>query len=73
MKLAPLVTSSARGGPGTTVGVPHEGSSSRSVRHSCLPVAASIAGRKSSPWVSHWTWEERFETLYGRWRGFVDD
>ena len=53
MKFEALVTSSAPSGVVATVGVPQEGSSSRSVFHACSPVSASRASRNESAWVSH--------------------
>ena len=38
------------------VGVPQDGSSSRSTRQTVFPVAASMASTKSSPCVSHCTY-----------------
>src|SRR4030095_11584026 len=55
MKFDAFVTSSGPADVFTTVGVPHEGSSSRSVFQTVLPVAASRASRNESVCVSHCT------------------
>src|ERR1035441_10917493 len=48
MKVEPLVTNSARVLLGKMAGVPQEGSSSRSVLHTVLPLLASSAPDRSS-------------------------
>ncbi len=53
MKFEALVTSSGPAAVIATVGVPHEGNSSRSVFQTVLPVAASSASRNESACVSH--------------------
>ncbi len=53
MKFDALVTSCGPAGVSTTVGEPHDGTSSRSTFHATVPSAAFSATRKSSWSVSH--------------------
>ena len=55
--------SSGPAGVVTTVGVPHDGSSSRSVFQTVSPVAASSASRNESACVSHWTITRPFQMI----------
>src|SRR5882724_10013987 len=48
-----------------TVGVPHDGSSSRSVFHTVLPVSASRAKMNESLWVSHCRMTRLFQMIGG--------
>src|SRR5689334_6780571 len=53
--LVALVTTSVRSGPTITVGVPHEGTSSRGVFQIGLPSASEYAARNEFFPASHWT------------------
>src|SRR3954470_4875702 len=55
MNFEALVTSTGPADVAATVGVPHDGSSSRSVFHTVSPVSALSAIRNDSASVSHWT------------------
>ena len=46
-----------------TVGVPHDGSSSRSVFHTVWPVSAFSAMRNESACVSHWMMTRSFQMI----------
>jgi hypothetical protein len=61
MKFDALVTSTGPAEVCATVGVPHEGISSRSVFHTVFPVAASSASRNESACVSHWRMTRLFQ------------
>ena len=63
MKFDALVTSSGPAGVATTVGVPHDGSSSRSVFHTVSPVSASSASRNESACVSHCRMTRPFQMI----------
>jgi hypothetical protein len=53
--LLPFATSSAPAGVSITVGVPHDGISSRDVFHTSRPSSTSYAARNESLPASHWT------------------
>jgi hypothetical protein len=63
MKFDALVTSSSPAAVVTTVGVPHDGSSSRSVFHTVRPVAASSASTNESACVSHCSSTSPFQMI----------
>jgi hypothetical protein len=63
MKFEALVTSSGPSGPSTTVGVPHDGSSSRAVFHTTSPESESRAMMNDSPCVSHWRKTRPFQMM----------
>src|ERR671912_823771 len=63
MNVEPFVTSSGPDAAVTTVGVPHDGSSSRAVFHTVSPVRASSASTKASVWVSHCSNTRSFEMM----------
>src|SRR5262249_15620409 len=50
-----LVTTSVRFGPTTTVGVPHDGISSRGVCHNVVPSFKAYAAMNEFLPTSHWT------------------
>ena len=59
----PCVTSSVWPSISMTVGVPHDGISSRLVRHACLPVCTSNAATNEFCWMSHWTMTRFFQMI----------
>src|SRR5437870_3960326 len=63
MKLDAFVTSCGPADVVTTVGVAHDGSSSRSVFHTVLPVLASRARMNESVCVSHWRMTRSFQII----------
>ena len=63
MKFDALVTSSGPADVVATVGVPHDGSSSRSVFHTVSPVSAFSASRNESACVSHWRMTRPFQMI----------
>src|SRR5258708_39218853 len=63
IKFDALATSTGPVSVIATVGVPQDGSSSRSVFHTVLPVAASKARRNESVWVSHWRITSPFQRI----------
>src|ERR1044072_9185723 len=63
MKFEALATSSSPYEVVATVGVPHEGISSRLVFQTALPVFASKAMMNESACVSHWTITRSFQMM----------
>ena len=63
MKFDALVTSSGPADVIATVGVPHDGSSSRSVFHTVSPVAALSASTNESACVSHCRMTRSFQMI----------
>jgi hypothetical protein len=63
MKFDALVTSSGPAAVTATVGVPHEGSSRRSVFHTVSPVLSSSATMNESACVSHWRMTRPFQMI----------
>src|SRR5262245_20050145 len=63
MKLEAFVTSCGPDAVTATVGVPHDGSSSRDVFHTVSPVSAFSASRNESACVSHWTMTRPFQMI----------
>src|SRR5260370_16058856 len=63
MKFDALVTSSGPAAVTATVGVPHEGSSRRSVFQTVSPVLSSSARMNESACVSHWRMTRPFQMI----------